>query len=110
MGGVPCLIIIQDGQLAYAATEELGLKYSHVDTIFLEAAIKASCESISFVALYLHIDDEYIAENYTKPIIDLHNRIILEFPIVTKSDVQALVDELFDKLMIATRKLRKLLE
>lgn len=113
MGKAPCAIIISEGNNSYAATEILAKKYPHyVETTFLQAAIQASCSEISYASLYFTIEKEEskLSSEYTLPIIQLHERIFTELPLVSKHDAQRLVDELAEKLMKAVRNLYKLFE
>lgn len=108
MGGVPCLIIIQDGDKAYSIVEKFKDKHPAINTYKLEAAINASCDSISFAGIYYFLKEEKSIENsYTKPIIDLHARIINELP-QADNDAQNLVNSLAKQLWEATYKLREL--
>lgn len=110
MGGAPCLIIIMDGNLAYGVVSKFNDKHPQVSTYKLEAAIEASCQSISFAGLYYFLaEKEHISTVYTKPIIDLHQRIINELP-NADNNAQNLVNSLANQLIEATRKLQELFD
>lgn len=101
MGGAACVVII-NGNKAYASVEELGEKYKHVNTYFLEAAINASCAVVPYASLYLRSIHSYLNNSFMQPIIDLHERINTELPLVSKENAQSLVYELGNLLFSAS--------
>lgn len=110
MGAAPCAIIILEGTLAYGIIEKFSDKHPTISVYKLEAALKASCDSISFVGLYYYLEnDKHISTEYTQPIIDLHARIKNELP-NADNDAQNLVNSLANQLIDATRKLQELFE
>lgn len=110
MGGSRCQIIILEGGLAYGVIEKFKASHPSINTFKLEAAVKASCESIVFTGIYYYLEtDEHISDNYTQPIIDLHARIKNELP-SADNDAQNLVNSLANHLIEATRKLQELFE
>lgn len=109
MGGSACVIII-NGNKAYAAVEDLADKYRNININMLEASITASCNVVPYVSLYLKIENGYLIESLTQPIIDIHARIINELPLVEKSDAQKLVDELAELLFAASEQVATIIE
>lgn len=110
MGAGACKIII-DGGKAYAAVENLADRLHNVNTYGLESAINVSCNIVTYVSLYLRIGHSYMLTNeYTQPIIDLHDRIIHELPIVEKEEAQQLVDELANQLYVASENVGTLIK
>lgn len=108
MGGAPCLVVILDGNIAYGVISRFNSKHPNINVTKLEAAVEASCESISFAGIYYYlVNDDHISETYTQPIIDLHNRIKNELP-SADNDAQNLVSSLANQLIEATRKLQEL--
>lgn len=106
MGGTPCKIIIIEGNLAYAVVEAIADKYHQVNTLFLEAAIRASCEGVHQASIYSAITHYGNPSDETlNKIIELHGRIVNELPLVAKDEAQELVDSLTDALFAATREL-----
>lgn len=101
MGGAACVIII-NGNKAYGVVEDFAENNRQVNVSMLEAAIEASCNVTPYASLSLQINDQYLDEIYTQPIIDIHNRIINELPMIEKSDAQKLVDELTSLLFAAS--------
>lgn len=110
MGGAPCLVIILDGNLAYGVISRFKEKHPSINVTKLEAAVEASCQSISFAGIYYFLkEEEHIAANYTQPIIDLHARIKNELP-SADNDAQNLVNALANHLIEATRELQELFD
>lgn len=109
MGGAACIIII-NGNKAYGIVEDLAEKYSQVNTNNLEAAINTSCSIIPYVSLFLQHEGSYIETIYTQPIIDLHNRIIVELPLISRQEAQKLVDELTELLFAASEQVANVIE
>lgn len=101
MGGVACVVII-NGNKAYASVEVLAETYKHVNIYNLEAAINASCAVVPYASLYMRSEDSYLNNDVVQPIVDLHDRIINELPLVTKESAQSLVDELASLLFSAS--------
>jgi|SRR6185295_6422430 len=112
MGAGACQIIITNGNLAYGVVENLADDYRNISTISLEAAINASCQSTLHASLYFVGEGAYhkITSEYTQPIIDLHNEIINDLPLVEKGKVQEAIDDLTNKLIRATKKLADLFD
>lgn len=112
MGGAPCLVIILDGNLAYGVVNKFSDKHPTIDTYMLEAAIEASCQSISFAGLYYFLKEKDSLESkYTQPIIHLHEKIANLLTIDgDKHYLQGLVDDLAGYLIEATRKLQELFD
>lgn len=106
MGDTPCKIIIMEGNIATAVTQAISDRFHNVNTLFLEAAIEASCIGTYYSSLYSAIKKYGFPEESTlQKIIDLHGRITYELPAIDKQNMQALIDELTDKLFAATREL-----
>lgn len=104
MGGAACVIII-NGNRAYGVVEDFAETYKTVNVNMLEAAIEASCSVTPYTSLYLQGESKELENQYTQPIIDLHNRIINELPVVEKANAQVLVDQLTDLLFLAAENL-----
>lgn len=106
MGDAPCKVIIIEGNISYAVVEAIADKFHHVNTLFLESAIRASCDGVHQASLYSAIKNYgFPKESTLQKIIDLHGRITNELPLVIKSDAQEFVDILTDALFAATREL-----
>lgn len=113
MGDSACQIIITEGNNAYAATEIFADRFKEVETAFLQAAIQASCTGIIHASLHFTIEGEYnkLTAEYTHPIIELHERIVTELPLVTdKHKAQPLVNDLTKLLMSAIRAVNQLFD
>lgn len=106
MGAAPCLIIINEGNLAYAATE-IFAKNHPMETSYLEATIQASCNSIHHTSLYFEMGEEEveIPDEITQPIIDLHKEIIHRLALDQTNITQSDINHMAIRLMRATRKL-----
>jgi len=109
MGGAACIIII-NGNRAYGTVEDLAEKYHQVNINNLEAAIQASCNVVPYTSLYLEINGGDLPENVTQPIIDIHNRIINELPVVDRVNAQNLVNELTSLLFAASEEVGKVID
>lgn len=109
MGGAPCIIII-NGNKAYGVVENFAEKFNTVNVNDLEAAIDASCSVTPYVSLYVQAERKYLEDKYTQPIIDLHNRIINELPVVQRAEAQTLVDELTKLLFEASFNLASVID
>lgn len=114
MGGAACLIIIEEGNLAYAISEILADKFPDIEFNFLNAAIEASCNGTHHASLYAQAEGDEIPDSFTTPLIDLHKRITTELPMVANLDLpknehnarmRKKVNELSDALMDASRHL-----
>lgn len=114
MGGSACQVIITEGNNAYAATEIFAKRFPEIETAFLESAIQASCSGILHASLYFTMEEAYhmLNEEYTQPIINLHNKIVNELPsfMGDKLEGKKLIDKLSTRLMEAVRKLTPLFE
>lgn len=106
MGDSPCKVIIIEGNISYAVVEAISDKFHQVNTLFLESAIKASCDGVHQASLYSAIRNYgFPKESTLQKIINLHGRITNELPLVIKSEAQEFVDVLTDALFAATREL-----
>ena len=106
MGSTACKIIIIEGNLAYAVTEAIADKYHQVNTLLLEAAIRASCDGVHQASIYSAIKNYGVPQDPTlEKIINLHGRIVSELPLVARDEAQELVDTLTEALFTATREL-----
>jgi hypothetical protein len=106
MGDAPCKVIIIEGSIAYSVVEAIADKFHQVNTLFLESAIRASCEGVHQASLYSAIKNYgFPKESTLQKIIDLHGKITNELPLVIKSEAQEFVDVLTDALFAATREL-----
>lgn len=110
MGGAACEVVIIEGNIAYAVTELFQQRNPKLNTTFLEAAVKASCDGIHHASLYFEIDredgdnsPELLTSEYTQPIIDLHRTIINDLS--HGKSTQSILNSLTISLFTATRKL-----
>lgn len=96
MGGAACQVVIIDGNLAYGTVSTFKENFPSVNVNYLRAALNASCQGTLHASLYLHIEENYIAQSITDAIIASHQRVLTELPTFsgTNQQAQELVDEI----------------
>lgn len=114
MGAGACQSIIMEGNFGYGVVENFGMENPRTNVIFLLAAIVASCQATFHASLYLLGEDkeDKFTDKYTKPIIDLHAEVVAVLPMLkgTNKHKQEIIDNLTDRLEIATRKTLELFD